>query len=126
MGEVRLRFRASPAHVRTARLVAVTVARRAGFDEERVEGVRQAVGEACARTLTGPGPQPDVTLTVDDDPPGNEGAGRLVVRVQPVPFVENAGENSHTDLGLAVLAGLSVQYAFERDERGSALRLTWL
>jgi anti-sigma regulatory factor (Ser/Thr protein kinase) len=37
-----------PALVRTVRLVAAAVARRAGRDEEFVEEVRLAVGEACA------------------------------------------------------------------------------
>ena len=48
---VALRFQAAPEHVRTARLVAVTVARRAGIDEVRVEEVRLAVGEMCARAV---------------------------------------------------------------------------
>ena len=37
-----------PALVRTVRLVAAAVARRASHDEEFVEEVRLAVGEACA------------------------------------------------------------------------------
>ncbi|HET7388391.1 MAG TPA: ATP-binding protein [Nocardioidaceae bacterium] len=37
-----------PALVRTVRLVAAAVARRTGQDEEFVEEVRLAVGEACA------------------------------------------------------------------------------
>ena len=49
MGTVALRFQPSPEHVRTARLVAVAVARRAGFDEARLDEVRLAVGEVCAR-----------------------------------------------------------------------------
>lgn len=38
-------------HVRTARLVAVAAARRAGLDEELVDDVRLAVGEAVARAV---------------------------------------------------------------------------
>jgi anti-sigma regulatory factor (Ser/Thr protein kinase) len=38
-------------HVRTARLVAVAAARRAGLDEEAVDDVRLAVGEAVARVV---------------------------------------------------------------------------
>lgn len=38
-------------HVRTARLVAVAAARRAGLDEETVDDVRLAVGEAVARVV---------------------------------------------------------------------------
>ncbi|MFN8168330.1 MAG: ATP-binding protein [Candidatus Nanopelagicales bacterium] len=38
-------------HVRTARLVAVAAARRASLDEETVDDVRLAVGEAVARAV---------------------------------------------------------------------------
>lgn len=47
-----------PALVRTVRLVAASVARRAGRDEDFVEEVRLAVGEACA-LLLGDHPAPD-------------------------------------------------------------------
>ena len=40
-----------PRHVRTARLVAVAVARRAGVDEALLDEIRLAVGEACARAV---------------------------------------------------------------------------
>ena len=122
MGRVRLSFRASASHVRTARLVAVTVARRAGFDEEQVEGVRQAVGEACARAVRQLGPQGNVTLSLDDDP----AAGRLVVRVSPVRASTDSELDPDGDLGLAVLAGLTDYFAFDGDELGNALRMTWL
>ena len=48
---VALRFHAAPEHVRTARLVAVAVARRAGMDEARLDEIRLAVGEVCARAV---------------------------------------------------------------------------
>jgi anti-sigma regulatory factor (Ser/Thr protein kinase) len=48
---VTLTFQPAPEHVRTARLVAVAVARRAGFDEARLDEVRLAVGEVCARAV---------------------------------------------------------------------------
>ena len=48
---VALRFQAAPEHVRTARLVAVAVARRAGMDEVRLDEIRLAVGEMCARAV---------------------------------------------------------------------------
>jgi hypothetical protein len=70
---VELRFPPTPGHVRTARLVAVAVGRRAHFDENRLDELRLAVGEACARAVrrcqqadcTAP-----VVLTVDDRGPG--------------------------------------------------------
>ncbi|WP_018352279.1 ATP-binding protein [Longispora albida] len=51
MPTVRLRFSPSPAHVRTARLVAVACGRRAGVAVERLEELKLAVGEACARAV---------------------------------------------------------------------------
>ncbi len=51
MSTVQLRFSALPSHVRTARLVAAAVARRAGVDESVLDEVRLAVGEACSRAV---------------------------------------------------------------------------
>jgi anti-sigma regulatory factor (Ser/Thr protein kinase) len=48
---VSLRFQPAAEHVRTARLVAVATARRAGMDEARLDEVRLAVGEVCARAV---------------------------------------------------------------------------
>ena len=63
-----------PALVRTVRLVAASVARRAGRDEEFVEEVRLAAGEACALFLgegaegtgTSEGEPVEVTISIDD------------------------------------------------------------
>lgn len=46
--QVTVSIARDPALVRTVRLVAAAVARRARLDEELVEEVRLAVGEACA------------------------------------------------------------------------------
>ena len=51
MPTVLLAFTAEPQYVRTARLVGVAVARRAGVAEELLDEVRLAVGEACARAV---------------------------------------------------------------------------
>ena len=51
MPTVRLSFSPAAAHVRTARLVGVAVARRAGVSEELLEEVRLAIGEACSRAV---------------------------------------------------------------------------
>jgi anti-sigma regulatory factor (Ser/Thr protein kinase) len=48
---VTLRLPPTPAHVRTARLVAAAVARRSGVAEDLLDEVRLAVGEACARAV---------------------------------------------------------------------------
>jgi len=51
MGTVRLSFTPAPAHVRTARLVGVAVARRAGVADTIIDEVRLAIGEACSRAV---------------------------------------------------------------------------
>jgi len=51
MRTVRLDFSPAPTHVRTARLVAVAVARRAGVADELLDEIRLAVGEACSRAV---------------------------------------------------------------------------
>ena len=48
---VEVTFTPLPAHVRTARLVAVAVARRSGVAESLLDEVRLAVGEACSRAV---------------------------------------------------------------------------
>lgn len=51
MSPVVLTFAPVAEHVRTARLVAVAVARRAGIDEGRLDDIRLAVGELCVRSV---------------------------------------------------------------------------
>lgn len=51
MGTVTIQLPPAPVHVRTARLVAAAMARRAGVDETFLDEIRLAVGEACARAV---------------------------------------------------------------------------
>lgn len=51
MGTVTIQLPPAPAHVRTARLIAASMARRAGVDEQLLDEIRLAVGEACARAV---------------------------------------------------------------------------
>lgn len=51
METVRLEISPTPANVRTARLVAVAVARQAGLSDAVLDEIRLAVGEACARAV---------------------------------------------------------------------------
>jgi anti-sigma regulatory factor (Ser/Thr protein kinase) len=48
---VELRIAPRPEHVRTARLVAASMARRAGVDDGLIDEVKIAIGEACARAV---------------------------------------------------------------------------
>lgn len=51
MAIITLTISALPAHVRTARLMAATVARRAGIAASAIDEIRLAVGEACSRAV---------------------------------------------------------------------------
>jgi len=69
---VALRFSPLAEHVRTARLVAVSVARRAGFVEGQLDEIRIAIGEACGRAVghdgtSGPVGFVDMELCDDHD-----------------------------------------------------------
>jgi len=70
MAVVELLLPALPAHVRTARLVCVAVARRAGLSDALVDELRLAVGEACARAVglhARHAPDVRVAVTITDD-----------------------------------------------------------
>lgn len=51
MPTVEIRFSPLAAHVRTARMFAVAVARRARVAEDDLDEIRLAVGEACSRAV---------------------------------------------------------------------------
>jgi anti-sigma regulatory factor (Ser/Thr protein kinase) len=78
MALVELLLSPLPSHVRTARLVVVAAARRAGLDDELVDELRLAIGEACSRAVglhAHHAPDVPVSVSVSDTP------GGLVVQV---------------------------------------------
>lgn len=71
MAIVEVKFSPLAAHVRTARLVASAIARRSGVQEELLDEVRFAVGEACARAVDLHrrfAPETPVTMVLADVP----------------------------------------------------------
>lgn len=129
MATVELGFSALPSHVRTARLVTAAVARRAGLDEELLDELRFAVGEACARAVSlhrEHAPETPVRLEL------SEGDGHLVVAVlDAAPGAAatldlGALESTELDpgddggaLGLAIVAGLVDDVTVAGHEDGS-------
>jgi anti-sigma regulatory factor (Ser/Thr protein kinase) len=92
MPTVRLSFSPAPAHVRTARLVAVAVARRAGVAEELLEEIRLAIGEACSRAVAvhrSHGVDDLIDVTMDD---GDRFTVRVVDRSGSGPSAGAAGD----------------------------------
>ena len=69
MATIELSFAARPAHVRTARQVAVSLARRINLPEPVLDAVRLAVGEACGLVVAlhqESRPSEPVVVTFDD------------------------------------------------------------
>ena len=112
--------------VRTVRLIAAAVARRTGQDEEFVEEVRLAVGEACALMvgsdaapeLRGGGPI-TVRMNITD---------RLGVDVTSDGHVVVADEPDSDVDGVepwALLRGLIDDFSISRDGASTTLSMSW-
>ena len=122
MSTVALTFQPAAEHVRTARLVAVAVARRAGLDEARLDEIRLAVGEVCARAvrrcqeaavklpvlveLHDSGPRLDVSVTDQAD----------------------AAESEDEYIALALVRGLADDVSVDEGPGGvgGVVRMTWV
>ncbi|HSE09157.1 MAG TPA: ATP-binding protein [Nocardioidaceae bacterium] len=114
-----------PALVRTVRLVAASVARRTGRDEEFVEEVRLAAGEACALFLgesagSDLSEQPvSVTISFDE---------ALSVDVS-TPALVDVEDHPDSDLeGLeawALLRGLIADFKVSQDAVSTTVSMRW-
>jgi hypothetical protein len=117
-----------PALVRTVRLVAASVARRAGRDEEFVEEVRLAAGEACALFLgeagsagTTEGDPVAVTITIEE-------ADALSVDVSTAGMVD---VEDHPDSDLegieawALLRGLIDDFKVSQGPTQTTVSMRW-
>ena len=146
MATVELQIAAVPAQVRTARLVAVAAARRLGIDEESVDELRLAVGEAAARAVAlhaAECPDEPVTVILDDD------AGRFAVTVldrghplsapEAAPRLEELipalgpddgrrgrpARQTWPGFGLAVIRGLVDDVEVRALDAGTSVRMSW-
>jgi anti-sigma regulatory factor (Ser/Thr protein kinase) len=138
MALVELTLAPLPAHVRTARLVGVAAARRAGLEPELVDELRLALGEACSRAVglhVRHAQDQQVRITVSDDP------GRLTITVTDQgPAAGPASDDPAGDLldthdvdddvvdpdvALAVLSGLVDDYSVEAGPGGTTVTLRW-
>jgi anti-sigma regulatory factor (Ser/Thr protein kinase) len=113
-----------PALVRTVRLVAAAVARRTSQDEEFVEEVRLAVGEACA-LLVGHEPSPrdagpvEVRMRLED---------RLRVSVHAAGRIAEEDPPSSDIDGVepwALLRGLIEDFGISQDGGATSLSMSW-
>ncbi|MFF5345513.1 ATP-binding protein [Streptomyces althioticus] len=135
MATVELRFSALPEHVRTARLVAAAVARRAGVDEAVLDEVRLAVGEACTRAVGlhqhGGISAPVKVLLIEEEKQfsievGDE-APHAPVRARSADEVlgDPDTETEEDEMGLAVISGLVDDVEVSAGESGGSIRMRW-
>lgn len=133
MATVELRFSALPEHVRTARLVAAAVARRAGVDEAVLDEVRLAVGEACTRAVglhqsSGVSAPVRVSL-IEEEKQFSIEVGDEAPHAVPGDKSSGAGDADvdieEDDMGLAVISGLVDDVEVSASENGGLIRMTW-
>jgi anti-sigma regulatory factor (Ser/Thr protein kinase) len=141
MPTVDVRFTALPAHVRTARLVALAVARRAGVAEGMLDEIRLAVGEACSRAVgvhVKHAPEQPVTMTLSDDDSAFAvevvNAGTIDDDEQDAAFdpldaaalaAADATDNVPAAFGLAVIGGLVEDVSVTSDDGCTHIRMVW-
>jgi anti-sigma regulatory factor (Ser/Thr protein kinase) len=125
LATVEVRFSPLPVHVRTARLIAATAARRAGVADDILSEVRLAVGEACSRAVglhmdAGLSEPVVINLHIEN--------GRFGVEVADAVPLELHGrltEHSDTSLGLALISGLVDDVEIRPATDGVVVRMTW-
>jgi len=133
MATVELRFSALPEHVRTARLVAAAVARRAGVDEAVLDEVRLAVGEACTRAVglhqNGGIPAPVKVLLIEEEKQFSIEVGDEAPHAVPGGPGDGSGDTDveieEDEMGLAVISGLVDDVEVSAGENGGSIRMRW-
>lgn len=140
MSRVRLSFTPAPVHVRTARLVGVAVARRAGVAEELLDEVRLAIGEACARAvalhrqyglaelvLVEMSDGPTYTVRVIDRAPIEAGLGLAALPPDELADESLTDEALTVGVGFALLAGFveDLQVRPVDEGVGTEVRMAW-
>jgi anti-sigma regulatory factor (Ser/Thr protein kinase) len=144
MSTVTVRFTPLTAHVRTARLVALAVARRAGVAEEMLDELRLAVGEACSRAVgihVAHGGDAPVEMrlsddrhsftvevsdvgTLDEDPAGVID-GLDLSEMSSHALDDETPDSMPAGFGLAVISGLVEDLAVTGDGGGTQVRMVW-
>ncbi|MER5970296.1 ATP-binding protein [Streptomyces sp. NPDC001922] len=139
MATVELLFSALPEHVRTARLVAAAVARRAGVDEAVLDEVRLAVGEACTRAVSlhqsnavsAPvkvvliEDEKKFSIEVGDEAPHAVSGAVPGARTGGDGGAEDSAAEEEDEMGLAVISGLVDDVEVSTGEAGGLIRMSW-
>ena len=138
--QVELSFPARPVHVRTARQIAVSLARRAELAEEVLDEIRLAVAEACGLALAVlRQARTDGAVAVDFDDsdgftvevraeaplPVATGTAALDVVTHAANTGAEDGEQLPAGAALAVLAEVAPVLDAATSAHGMRLRLSW-
>jgi anti-sigma regulatory factor (Ser/Thr protein kinase) len=137
MALVELLLSPLPSHVRTARLVVLAAARRAGLEDGLVDEIRLAVSESTSRAVAlnaRHAAEVPVKILVSDDPtgltlsvtdagpaagPGPDDLSEELLAGQ------DAGEAADPDVALAVLTGLVDDVEIEPAVTGTTVTMRW-
>lgn len=145
MATVDIRFTALPAHVRTARLIALAVARRTGVSEELLDEVRLAVGEACSRAVgvhAKHAPAEPVAMRLSDDqnsftvevidvgPLDDDPRDAAFDSFDPTSMTDalagpDASDGEPAGFGLVVIGGLVDEVTVTNDNLGTHVTMAW-
>lgn len=136
MALVELLLSPLPSHVSTSRLVVVAAARRAGLEEDLLDEVRLAVGEACSRAVglnARHAPDAPVRITITDDPSAvllsvtdrGPAAGPLPQDPAAELLADTGDDEFDPDIALAVLTGLLDEVTVEPGETGTTVTMRW-
>jgi serine/threonine-protein kinase RsbW len=145
MATVDVTFTALPAHVRTARLVALAMARRVGVAEETLDEVRLAVGEACSRAVgvhAVQAPDRPISMRLSDDqsqftvevtdvgPLDEDPRAAAFGSLDAATIAAAIGGDGGLDalpsgFGLVVIGGLVEEVVVTTDEAGTHVKMAW-
>ncbi len=139
MARVELDLSPLASHVRTARLILVAAARRAGLADELVDELRLAVGEAASRAVglhQQHAPGTSVLLSITDEPrlltvtvtDRGPAASRQPGDVADVLWDLSEGDTDlvvDPDVALSVLAGLVDDCSVDATPDGTTVTLRW-
>lgn len=137
MALVELLLSPLPSHVRTARLVVLAAARRAGLEDGLVDEIRLAVSESTSRAVALNARHAagvPVKILVSDDPTGltlsvtdagpAAGPGPDDLSEEMLAG-QDAGEAADPDVALAVLTGLVDEVQIEPAASGTTVTMHW-
>ncbi len=138
MALVELLLSPLPSHVRTARLVVLAAARRAGLEDGLVDEIRLAVSESTSRAVAlnaRHAADVPVKILVTDDPTGltlavtdaGPAAGPAPTDLSAglLQGAADSGEDADPDIALAVITGLVDEVEVEPGADGTTITMRW-